>query len=68
MLMEPGMNGRQTYEEILKLNPAQRAIVASGFSESEDVKATIQLGANGFIKKPYTTGSLGRAVKAALNS
>jgi two-component system cell cycle sensor histidine kinase/response regulator CckA len=68
MLMEPGMNGRQTYEEILKLNPAQRAIVVSGFSESEDVKATIQLGANGFIKKPYTTGSLGQAVKAALNS
>lgn len=68
MLMEPGMNGRKTYEEILKLNPAQRAIVASGFSESEDVTATIQLGANEFIKKPYTTDSLGRAVKVALNN
>jgi PAS domain S-box-containing protein len=68
MLMEPGMNGRKTYEEILTLNPDQRAIVASGFSESEDVKLTIKLGANGFIKKPYSMNQLGRAVKEALNS
>lgn len=68
MFMEPGINGRQTYEEILKLNPTQRAIVASGFSESEDVKATLLLGANGFIKKPYTMDSLGQAVKEALHS
>ncbi len=68
MLMEPGINGRQTYEKILSVNPNQRAIVASGFSESTDVKATIKLGANGFIKKPYTMDSLARAVKVGLNS
>jgi len=68
MLMVPGIDGLQTYKEILKLNPEQRAIVASGFSEGEDVKATIQLGANEFIKKPYTIETLGRAVKVALNS
>jgi len=68
MLMVPGINGLQTYREILKLHPEQRAIVASGFSEGEDVKATIQLGANEFIKKPYTIDTLGRAVKVALNN
>jgi signal transduction histidine kinase/CheY-like chemotaxis protein len=66
MLMEPGINGRQTYEEILKINPAQRAIVASGFSESDDVKATLKLGAGGFIKKPCSIEQLGRAVKKVL--
>jgi signal transduction histidine kinase/ActR/RegA family two-component response regulator len=68
MLMDPGMNGRQSYAKILKLYPDQKAIVASGFSQSDDVKATIKLGANGFIKKPYTMASLGQAVKEALNS
>jgi len=68
MLMEPGINGRKTYEEILKLNPNQHAIVASGFSKSNDVKATIQLGASGFIKKPYSINQLGRVIKKALNS
>lgn len=66
MLMEPGINGRQTYEEILKINPGQKAIIASGFSESTEVKKTLQLGAGVFIKKPYTLNDLGLAVKKAL--
>ncbi len=68
MLMNPGMNGHQTYKEILKLYPYQKAIITSGFSESADVKATLQLGAGGFIKKPYSKDQLGIAVKKALNS
>jgi nitrogen fixation negative regulator NifL len=66
MLMEPGMNGRQTYEEIIKLYPGQKAIIASGFSESDDVKATLRLGAGGFIKKPYSMEAFGRTVKETL--
>jgi len=67
MLMEPGMNGRQTYEKILQLYPEQKAIIASGFSESDDVKSTLQLGAKGFIKKPYSISQLSQAVKDALH-
>ena len=66
MLMEPGMNGRQTYEEIIKLYPRQKAIVVSGFSESDDVRETLRLGASDFIKKPYSIEQLGRVVKKAL--
>ena len=68
MLMEPGINGLKTYEEILKLHPNQRAIIASGYSESSDVRATLELGANGFIKKPYSIHQLGLAVKEALHA
>lgn len=66
MLMEPGINGRQTYAEIIKQYPNQKAIIASGFSESDDVKMTLQLGASEFIGKPYSLGKLGRAVKNVL--
>jgi signal transduction histidine kinase/FixJ family two-component response regulator len=66
MMMDPGMNGRQAYQEILRLYPEQRAIVVSGFSESEDVKETLQLGASCFIRKPYLLDQLGRAVRDAL--
>ena len=68
MLMEPGMRGSQAYEEIIKLYPEQKAIIVSGFSESDDVKATIKLGAAGFIKKPFSMDELGQAVKEALQS
>lgn len=68
MLMEPGINGRQTYQEIVKLYPEQKAIVVSGYSESDDIKATLRLGASGFIKKPYSIDQLGRMVKEVLSS
>lgn len=67
MLMGSGLNGRQTYEKILKIHPNQKAIITSGFSESDDVKETLQLGASGFIKKPYSMQQLGRAVKETLS-
>ena len=67
MLMEPGMNGRQTYEKILKIHPDPKVIITSGFSESNEVKIALELGAGMFIKKPYTMGQLGKAVKNTLN-
>jgi PAS domain S-box-containing protein len=66
MLMEPGMNGRQTYEEIDKLHPGQKVIIVSGFSESHDVKVALKLGAKKFLKKPYSIEQLGMAVKESL--
>lgn len=66
MLMPPGMNGYETYKEIVKLHPNQKAIIVSGFSESADVKATIKLGAHKYLKKPYSMDQLSCAVKEAL--
>lgn len=63
MLMAPGINGRQTYERIIKVRPNQKAVVVSGFSESEDVSRTMRLGASGFLKKPYSIEQLGRIIK-----
>ena len=66
MLMDPGMNGLQTYTEIIKLYPGQKAVITSGFSESDNVKAARRLGVSKFIKKPYSIKELGLAVKEVL--
>ena len=66
MLMDSGINGRQTYETIIKIQPQQKAVIASGFSESEEVKQAMKLGAGAFIKKPYTFEQLGLAIHTAL--
>lgn len=68
MIMGVGMNGRRTYEEILKINPKQKAMIASGFSEDEEVTQAQNLGANEFVKKPYTLVELAVVVKKALAS
>ncbi len=67
MIMEPGINGLETYRRILELHPGQKAIIASGFSESEDVKEVIRMGAGSYVKKPYTLEKIGLAVRSVLN-
>ena len=62
MILESKMNGLETYEELIKICPDQKAIILSGFSESDDVKNTIRMGAGGLINKPYTKEQLARAV------
>ena len=66
MLMDPGMNGHETFKQIIGFNPRQKAVIASGFSESDNVKAALALGASVYIKKPYLLNDLGKAVKNAL--
>lgn len=66
MLMDPGMNGLETYKKALELSPGQKAIIISGFSENDAIETAIGLGAGAFIKKPYSMELLGRAVKKVL--
>ncbi|MBW1842621.1 MAG: response regulator, partial [Deltaproteobacteria bacterium] len=66
MIMDPGIGGLETYRRILELNPGQKAIIASGFSETEQVKEALNLGAGAYIKKPYTLEKIGMAVKNEL--
>ena len=66
MIMDPGIDGLETYKRVLELHPGQKAIIASGFSETERVKETQRLGAGKYIKKPYTMEKIGIAVKEEL--
>ena len=66
MLMPPGINGLQTYIEIIAIHPGQKALIVSGFSESSDVKEAMRLGVGGFVKKPYTMEQIARAIKDEL--
>jgi PAS domain S-box-containing protein len=68
MIMDPGMDGLDTYREILKSHPNQKAIIASGFSENERVREAKRLGARQYVNKPYTLESIGKAVKAEFDA
>jgi CheY-like chemotaxis protein len=67
MIMDPGMDGLESYKRILELHPTQKAIIASGFSETDRVKEAQRLGAGPYIKKPYTLEKIGMAVREELN-
>jgi PAS domain S-box-containing protein len=67
MIMEPGIDGLETYKRILELHPNQKAIIASGFSETNRVKEAQKIGAGKYIKKPYLLEKFGLVIKAELN-
>lgn len=66
MIMDPGMDGLDTYRKILELHPGTKAVIASGFSETDRVKEAQRLGAGQYVKKPYTVEKIGVAVKTEL--
>ena len=66
MIMDPGMDGLETYRRILRLSPGQKAIIASGFAENERVRKAQQLGAGAYLRKPYVLQALARAVREEL--
>ncbi|HOW56669.1 MAG TPA: ATP-binding protein, partial [Smithellaceae bacterium] len=68
MIMDPGMDGLDTYRKILEIHPQQKAIIVSGFSETERVNRAQELGAGAYIKKPYVLESLGLAVRKELDN
>lgn len=66
MTMTPGMNGREAYEKILRVNPSQKAIVSSGLLESAELGRIQELGITATLKKPYTLADLSKIIRTVL--
>jgi len=66
MIMEPGIDGLDTWRRIIDVRPGQKAVIVSGYSETERVKKAIERGVRQVVKKPYAIEKIGLAVKKAL--
>ncbi len=67
MIMYPGIDGMETYRRILEINPKQKAVIVSGFSETDRVRKAQEMGAGAFVRKPYILERIGYAVKKVLD-
>jgi PAS domain S-box-containing protein len=67
MIMDPGIDGFETYKRIIEIHPEQKAIISSGFSETGRVTKAQQLGAGVYVKKPYLLEKIGLAVRNELD-
>jgi len=52
-IVMPGMGGKKCLEEILKMNPQAKVVIASGYSINGRAKEVLDGGARAFIRKPY---------------
>jgi signal transduction histidine kinase len=67
MIMEPGLDGLETYKKILQFRPSQKAIIVSGFFETDRVQEAERLGIGSYVLKPYDLEKIGMAVKTELS-
>jgi len=67
MLLGTGMDGLETYQKIRAMNPGQKVILVSGFSETSQVKKAREMGAGVFIQKPYVLERISLAIRNELD-
>jgi DNA-binding NarL/FixJ family response regulator len=64
----PGMRGRRCLEHFLAFDPQPKVLVASGYATHEHADDLLELGADGFIGKPYQLDELLGKVRHLLDS
>jgi DNA-binding NarL/FixJ family response regulator len=52
-LIMPVLDGKKCLEEILRVNPNAKVVVASGYSDGGSSDGVMAAGAKGFVQKPY---------------
>jgi DNA-binding NtrC family response regulator len=67
-LIMPGMGGQKCLEEILKIDPFQKVVIASGHYANGPTKTVLETGAKGYIKKPFDVGAMLTVVREVLDS
>lgn len=67
MIMPPGIDGAETYKQALEINPEQKAIIISGYCDSDRAAEILELGAGALIRKPLTRQELAKAVRREID-
>ena len=65
-LVMPKLSGPETFRRLREIDPEVRVVFASGFSDDMRVEELLQLGAKGFIQKPYPLAVLSKTLADAL--
>jgi len=69
MVLEGGMDGLDTYVELRKIRPKQKAMLISGFTKAaRNIARAQQLGAGAYLRKPLTIERIARVVRNELDA
>ncbi len=67
MIMDPGMDGLETFRRIRAIIPRQKAIIVSGFVETDRAREALKLGAGSYIQKPFIMEKICQAIRSELD-
>ena len=63
----PGMGGERCLRELLRMNPAVKVLIASGYAATQTVHSILEAGATGFMAKPYRLEDMLKKVREVLD-
>ena len=66
-LVMPGISGRKCLEELLKMNPNAKVLIASGYAADGPAKEARESGAVGFVGKPFDMKRILLAVRKSID-
>jgi two-component system, cell cycle sensor histidine kinase and response regulator CckA len=66
-LVMPTMGGKDCLQELRKIDPQVKVLVASGYSADATVQEVLELGVKGFVSKPFRFKDLLRQVRKTLD-
>jgi len=66
-LSMPKMSGPEVVDEIMKMNPAQKIILSSGYSINGIAKKLLNKGVKCFVQKPYRSIEFAKTVRDVLD-
>lgn len=67
MIMEPGMDGLDTFKKIREIDEDLVVVIASGYAETDRVREALELGARAYLRKPYSVEMLGITIREHLH-
>jgi len=66
-LIMPEMGGKQCLEQLVKIDPKVKILIASGYSADGETEETLETNARGFIAKPYNLAEMLHTVRKVLD-
>ncbi|MGO9569460.1 MAG: PAS domain S-box protein [Desulfomonilaceae bacterium] len=66
-LVMPEMGGKQCFQELLRINPQVKVLLASGYTSGGTLKDDTELSARGFVGKPYDMKQMLQTVREILD-
>jgi two-component system, cell cycle sensor histidine kinase and response regulator CckA len=57
-LIMPTMDGEETFIKLRKIDPEVQVLLSSGYSKEEKADALLNMGAAGFLQKPFDLKTL----------
>jgi CheY-like chemotaxis protein len=67
-IVMPGMGGSEVFQQLRNIAPELKVLLCSGYSIQGEADRLIDIGASGFIQKPFSLRSLEQSINDVLHS